>query len=97
MPCKSHPAAARSIAETLGVCRSAASRKVEAAEQLLEILVDRADRLAGDHRQHNRRQALIRRIAILARLVDRRPAEEFDAWLDTFLGRQAEQNSRKTK
>jgi hypothetical protein len=94
MATKSHPATTRQLAEALGVCRTAASRKVAAAEQLLGVLCEQGGRFAGAHRAHNVRTAMVERIRTLAALIDKRPSDEFDAWLDTYLAEQAREHRR---
>lgn len=87
MPTRNHPASVAEVDDALGAPGSLnASKKVQAAEELFEIVLDRAAaELAASGRYDRLATAFRQRMAIIAGLARNRPQHEFEEWIDRFL------------
>lgn len=86
MPTRNHPASVAEIDAALGCPGSNnASRKVEAAEELLALVAVHAGDLAPSGRTDRVTAALRQRLGIIGDLARNRPAAEYSAWVDRCL------------
>ncbi|HOD84723.1 MAG TPA: hypothetical protein PKG77_25185 [Phycisphaerae bacterium] len=75
----------RQVARAIGTCPTAASRKVQDAEDLLDACIRQARRLSRSGRRDRVRSLVVQRLRVVASLAANHP-EQLPDWIDRLIG-----------
>lgn len=95
MATRHHPASVAEIDDALGIPHTQhASKKIAAAEQLLDLIDMR--HLARSGRTDRAKTALLQRLRIIAAVAVQRPPDEFERWIDQYWADRYPQRRRRS-
>jgi len=85
MAVRNLPTSGARLAGVLGVCETATSRKIAAAEELLSgHVLDAAEKLTESGRKDRVRTCVVGRLRTISAVLRECP-EDFDAWIDALI------------